>query len=214
MLANNRMTLIPVAVSLGLILAGCGNSDTSKAGQPKPGSTPAPAAAPQAAAKTPEAKPAEWIAPSRNWPDTLRWTFDSASEHVQDGLLMRLRAEVVQNLIPGQYKDTKPLQCGLLMTLRPIPEWPLARGLVIDSVVLHDPVSGKVFPALPIKPGERSYESQTVRSSFGTIMTKPYTPNVTEGQLLQPTVYMHWDKRQIVAVLRPVPLKFLRGEEQ
>jgi len=214
MLVNSRNMVIPVAVCLGLMLAGCGNSGTPETGQAKPGSTPAAAGATQATAKNAESKHPEWIAPSRNWPDTMRWAFDSAGEHVQDGLFMRLRPEVAQNFIPGLFKDAQPLQCQLFMTLRPIPEWPLARGLVIDSVVFHDPIRRKTLPGLPMMPTERASESQTVRTSFATVMKKPYTPTVTEGQLLEPTVYMHWDKRQIVATLPPVPVRFVRSENQ
>ena len=208
------MTLITAFVGLGLVLAGCGKSDTSKAGVPSSGSTSAATAQPQSAAGTQQSVPPEWIAKSRSWPDTLRWTFDSASEYVQDGLLMRLRAEIGQNLIPGLYNNAKPLQCILYMTLRPIPEWPLARGLAIDSAIIRDVATAKVFPTLRIKPAERSFESQTVRTSYGTILVNPPTPDVTEGQLMQPTIYMHWDKRQIVAVLPPSRLQYVRGEKK
>lgn len=211
MLTNNRTTFISAVACLCLGLAGCGKSDTPSAGQSGKDSRPATPGASQAAGDS-QAPPPEWIAQSRSWPDTMRWVFDSAGEHRQDGLLMRLRLEVVQNLIPGQFNDTKPLQCQLFMTLRSIPQWPLARGLVIDSVVFHDPVRRRTLPGLPMMPAERTYESQTVRVAFATVMKKPYTPVVTEGQLLEPTVFMHWDKRQIAAALRPVPVKFLRSE--
>jgi len=127
---------------------------------------------------------------------------------------MRLEVTAAQNMIPGQFADTKPLQCALHMTLRPVPQWPLARGLVLDSVVFRDPLRKEVFPGLPMMPTERSYESQTVRTTFATVMNKPYTPTVTEGQPLEPTIYFHWDKRQVIATIHRIPLSFLRTEAE
>jgi hypothetical protein len=127
---------------------------------------------------------------------------------------MRFEVTAAQNMIPGQFADTKPLQCMLHMTLRPIPQWPLARGLVIDSVVFRDPLRQQVFPGLQMMPAERAYESQTVRTTFATVMKKPYTPTVTEGQPLEPTIFFHWDKRQAIGTFPRIPVSFLRTEAE
>ncbi|MBI5867231.1 MAG: hypothetical protein HZB43_02905 [candidate division Zixibacteria bacterium] len=204
----NRATLCMTILGAVLIAIGCNRTETPSAGEAKPAAQ-APANSAAVAPSTGQESTA-WIAASRSWPDTLRWNFDSAFEHRQDGLLMRLRMIAAQDFIPGDYKDTHPLQCIVNLTLRPIPEWPLARGLSIDSVIFHDPIRNKTFPSLPILAAERNYESQTVRTRFLNAMSKPYVPTLTENQVLHPTLYLHWEKRVIVAALPPVPVGFLR----
>jgi hypothetical protein len=81
-------------------------------------------------------------------------------------------------------------------------------------VILHDPVQNKILPTLLMLPAERNYESQTVRTAFVTQMKTPYIPSMTEGQLVEPTVFLRWDKRQIVATLPAVRLTFVRGESK
>lgn len=210
MLLDNPKTIIWITVGLCLTVAGCSKTDSQKPGPDKSGSA---TATPGASSSQPAGTPG-WIAQSRSWPDTMRWVFDSVGEHVQDGLLMRLKSEVLQDFTPGVFKDIPPLQCRLFMTLRPIPEWPVARGLGVDSVILHDPVQNKILPTLLMLPAERNYESQTVRTAYLTQLKNPYTPNMTEGQLVEPTVFLHWDKRQIVATLPTVRLTFLRGDSK
>ncbi len=194
------------------LLTGCGRSDSTRTPATSQTATPSsarpqPVAAPDTSASPP------WIERSRSWPDTLLWVFDSVGEHMQDGLLMRLRLDARQNYIPGYYKDSKPLECQMFMTLRPIPLWSLARGLVADSVVFTDPVRHERFPGIPILASERSTEGQTVRTTFSTNLAKPHKVDLAEGQLLEPVVCMHWEKRQIVAKLLPVPVRFIRSEE-
>lgn len=210
---NCRLWLMILIVVVSSI-SGCGRSDRSKADQSKASpATSQPGKSPAGGLGTGQ-QPAAWIAASRSWGDTLHWTFDSASEHNQDGLFMRLRMTAAQDFIPGHYQDTHPFVCVLNMTLRPIPEWPLARGLAIDSVIFHDPVRNKKFPALPIIAAGRTYESQTVRTQFANGMKKPYVPELTENQLLHPTLYLHWDKRVIIATLPPVQVAFVRTEDE
>jgi len=202
-----------VLLILGLLTAiglgnGCSGSDTSVPEQAA--SKPAPATA--AGAESSEPMP-EWIERSRSWPDTIRLVFDSTFETVMDGLLLRLRPEIVQDVSGQQFQNEKPLGCGILMTVRPIPTWPHAKGLVLDSVIFHDPVKNRNLRTMPMLAFQRSYEEQTVRTQFLPNMADALrqSPDLTEGQLLEPTIFLSWDGRQFIVSEPGIAVTFMRN---
>jgi hypothetical protein len=207
--AAHALSVIGVFAAL-VSMIGCSGSDTA---------TPEPAAAkkdvgrPSTAAADANAAPPEWIQLRKTWPDTLRLAYDSTLEIVKDGLLLRLRPEASQDVSGEQFQNERPLLCTVLMTVRPIPAWPLAMGLKIDSVNFHDPVRNRDLRSMPMLAFQRTYEDQTVRTQFLPNMAdaKRQSPDLTEGQALVPTVYLSWDGRIIIASMPPVTLTFERN---
>lgn len=190
----------------GLGVAGCSGKDTST---PEP-STADNAAKPSANAAADTSAPPAWIELSRSWPDTLRYTMDSSLEVVRDGLLLRLRPAVSQDVSGKNFQNERPLQCEVLMTVRPIPEWSLAKGLVLDSVVLYDPIKKRNLKAIHMLAFQRTVDEQTVRTQFLANMGDAYrqSPDLTEGQELNPTIYLSWNGRIIIASMPPVTLAY------
>lgn len=191
-----------------ILVAGCSGGDRE---QPAPAGskteTQTSADKPAAATEQPV-----WVKQMQTWPDTLRYTFDSTLEVWQDDLMLRLRTQAALDLSGKVVQDEKPLRCEVLMTVRPIPEWPLAQGLAIDSVVFHDPLKGRDLPALQMLAYQRDYSEQTVRTQFVANMGDAYrrSPDLTEGQDLVPTIYLSWDDRVIVASMPPVKVTFIK----
>jgi len=204
MLARAGLALLLTAtMSLGI---GCSTSDTD---------TPRESAAKtetQPSTNQVKAESPQWVEASRSWPDTLRYTFDSTLEVTQDGLLLRLRTSLALDVSHNAFEDEQPLRCDVLMTVRPVPEWPLAQGLVLDSVALHDPVKNRDLRAIPMLSYQRSFDEQTVRTQFLANMADTFrqSPDLAEGQELVPTIYLSWDGRIIIASMPPVEVTYLK----
>jgi len=197
------------AVVGGIVLfagvAGCG--DSSRPASKSSGSSPA-VPPPTNAARADTAAP-PWVTASHRWPDTLRWTLNADDEIAQDGLLFRLRGSAIQSFVGGPKAESHPIMCWFEMTIRPIPTWPAAKGLALDSVIFRDPVRRVSLPALPMLSSERVYEAGTVRTRFTNNLAKRYTPDLTHGQMLEPTAYLTWDRRTIIVTARSIPIDFV-----
>jgi hypothetical protein len=204
--------LITGVFTASVSMIGCSGSDTST---PQPAATKGAAKPASETAAAPSGAPPEWIERSKTWPDTLRFAYDSTLEVVTDGLLLRLRPEVSQDVSGQNFQNERPLQCAVLMTVRPIPEWPLAMGLKIDSISFHDPVKNRDLRSMPMLAYQRAYDNQTVRTQFLLNMADAYrqSPDLTEGQALSPTIYLSWDRRIIIASMPPVTLSFVRTQK-
>jgi hypothetical protein len=197
--------LVVSAFVLSAWLVGC--EDTSRSASKSSGSSTTVARPANTAGADTAAPP--WVAVSRRWPDTLRWTLNADDEMTQDGLLFRLRGSAIQSFVGGPKAASHPIMCWFEMTVRPIPTWPVAKGLALDSVVFRDPVRRVRLPALPMLSSERVYEGGTVRTRFTNNLSKRYTPDLTKGQMLEPTAYLTWDRRTIIVTARPIPIEFV-----
>jgi hypothetical protein len=138
--------------------------------------------------------------------------FDSTLEVMKDDLLLRLRTTVAQDVGGKQFQNERPLRCDVLMTVRLVPEWPLAQGLVLDSIVFHDPVKNRDLRSIPMLAFQRTYDEQTVRTQFLANMGDAYrqSPDLTEGQQLVPTIYLSWDSRLIIASMPSVTMSYVK----
>lgn len=209
------ITRLMVTLSLAaaiLLGAGCQQSDTStprQSGQEDLSGEPAKTTASEDSEITPPA----WVQRSRSWPDTMVFVIDSTLEIVRDGLMIRLKTEVSQDVSGLRFQDERPLLADVLMTVRPVPKWELAKGLKIDSLVLHDPVKNRDLRTFQMLSFQRAYEGGTVRTQFlpNTAEAFRQSPDLEEGQLLEPTLYLTWDHRHIVASVPAVRLSFLRN---
>lgn len=191
-----------------LLLAALLPLHCSKDQEEKPAGTVKVFEQPQADTTTPV-----WLEPSRNWPDTLRWTLDSTWEITVDGFFMSARMRTWKVFLGGPDADEHPLWCQVETTVRPVPQWPLVRGLALDSVVLYDPVRSKPIPSLRMLSSRRAYLEGTVRTRFTSDAAVRFTVNLDEGQPLEPTVYFSWDGRTIIVKTPTVPVEFLLPRE-
>jgi len=195
--------LILATLCLGI---GCGDSGKDR---PKPSTSNA-TTQPAAKPGTAQNERPQWIARRPTWPDTMRFTADSTLEIRQDDLMIRLRTSVGQDVQGMSFKGEQPLTCDILMTIRPVPEWPLAKGLVLDSVVFHDPVKKRDLRALAMLSFRRTADGQTVRTQYATNLGERFrrSPDLIEGQDLVPTIYLSWDGKIIIASMPPVKLTY------
>jgi hypothetical protein len=153
--------------------------------------------------------PPQWIAASQSWPETMEWVLDSVGEATVDGLFMRLVVSVEKVFLGGPRADEQPLLSEVTLTVRPISRWPLAQGMVLDSIVFYDPVRKVRIPKVPMLSSRRAFEAPNVRTVFASDGTKEFTVDLDEGQLLEPTVYMTWDKRTLIVTALPTTVSFL-----
>jgi len=203
-----RSALALLLIAAIWIGAGCSGSEDSAPGESTTNSE-----TPAAANRTVAGEGiADWVAASKTWPDTMRYSFDSTLEITQDGLLLRLRPNVALDVGHNAFENEEPLRCDVLMTVRPIPKWELAKGLVLDSVVLYNPAEKSNLRRIPMLAFERTYDKQTVRTNFLSNMADPYrqSPKLTDGQELVPTIYLTWDGRTIVASMPPVAVSYIK----
>lgn len=200
-----RSQLLIVGLFSMVLAVSCGESDTK-----------APERSPIRMAEKPvvDTTTPPWLEPSAAWSDTLRWTLDSTGAITVDGLYFRLRCAAKKVFIEGPKADEHPLWFSAEMTLRPIPRWPLARGLEMDSVTLYDPVHSVQLKSLKMLSGYRTYQNSTVRTRFANDAAQRYTFDLDEGQLLEPTVFFHWDDRIMIVSPPPVPVSFLMEFER
>ncbi|MBD3297617.1 MAG: hypothetical protein GF341_03100 [candidate division Zixibacteria bacterium] len=154
-------------------------------------------------------RPAEWILSMRKWPDTLRWEIDSSFTYTVEDLELRFRVQVVQDLSGTRFQGERPVFPEILMIVSPVPKWDYARHLGIDSLVFYDPIKSRRLPALPILSFQRSYENQTVRTLYNANSATKYriSPDLDDGQPLDPTLYLTWEERTIIAEFPPITLR-------
>ncbi len=206
-----------VMLLAGVIAFSCGEGDETAGTPPnESASTPPEEASQTTASKESRSdadrefrRPLEWILSVRNWPDTLHWEIDSSFTYTVDDLEVRLRIEVIQDLSGTRFQGERPVFPEILMIVSPIPKWDHARNLAIDSLVLYDPIKSRRLPALPILSFQRSYENQTVRTLYYANSASKYriSPDLNDGQPLNPTLYLTWDERTIIAELPPLTLR-------
>lgn len=153
--------------------------------------------------------PPTWVRTIRQWPDTVRWMFDSSFTYTVDDLQFRLRAQISQDISGTRFQGEEPLMPELLMIVSPVPKWDYARTLNIDSMVLYDPVKKRRLPSLPILSFQRAYEDETVRTLYYANMAAPtrVSAELEDKQPLHPTLYLSWDKRVIIAELPELTLE-------
>jgi hypothetical protein len=198
---------------MALTIAGCSQSETSTPRQSdSEAAEEISAQDPMSQADTGAVTMPPWVEASKSWPDTMRFVFDSTEEITQDGLLLRLKLTVSQDITGLNFENEKPLVAELLMTVRPVPEWQLARYLKVDSLNLYDPVRGRDLPSLPMLAFQRSYDNREVRTQFLLNLAEKYriSPDLDEGQLLEPTLYLSWGERIIIVNHPGVKLNFVK----
>ncbi|MBI3871659.1 MAG: hypothetical protein HY304_01105 [candidate division Zixibacteria bacterium] len=198
-----RITLL-VIVAVAAACSKTSQTKPPKSNQTSGSASPAVASQPSGTNANPR-----WVARSRKWPFAMNWTLDTADEIMQDDLLFRLKGSAIQSFIGGKATPNRPIMCFFEMTLRPVPDWSLARGLVLDSVSLYDPVHKVTLQTLPMLSSERTFEGGTLRTRFSNNLAKMYTPQVDDGQLLDPTVYFTWDRRTLIVKAQPFPIHYL-----
>ena len=66
---------------------------------------------------------------------------------------------------------------------------------------------------MPMLAFQRSYDEQTVRTQFLPNMADAFrqSPDLTEGQSLEPTIFLSWDGRQIIVSVPAVVVRFMRN---
>jgi hypothetical protein len=153
----------------------------------------------------------DWVAASANWPDTIRWVFDSTFELTTDGLFVRIRPEVGLDATTLNFPGQRPLISRTFVTMRPITVWAQAQGFKLDSLVVYDPVKKKVYPGQPLLSMERGYTENTVRTTFLPNLAILQEPELDEGQPIEVTMYMTWDRRTIISTFPALPTRYLRG---
>ncbi|MEW5701090.1 MAG: hypothetical protein AB1792_02510 [Candidatus Zixiibacteriota bacterium] len=204
---TGRQRVSAAIATLAFVVLTVGCQDSSRTAE-KP-ATPQASTAQPAATPSREAITSPWVAARRSWPDTMHWVLNAEDEIEKDGLLFRLRSSAIQSFVGGPRAKNHPVLCWFEMTIRPIAEWPLAKGLALDSVVYFDPVRHARLPTLRMLSSERLYREGTVRTRFTNDMAKPCSPELTDGQMLEPTAYFTWDSRTITVTARPAPIKFV-----
>lgn len=209
---SNRFYVLLCSAAAMLFAAGCSQSERSAPEGSRVGEATEKAAEAQEPTEAEVATPV-WVERSRSWPDTISFIFDSTLQVIKDGLMLRLKTDVSQDVSGLRFENERPLLTEVLMTVRPIPKWELAMGLKIDSVILHDPVKDRDLRAVPMLSFQRTYEGGTVRTQFLANMAERHrqSPDLEEGQLLEPTIHLTWDERHIVASVPPIRLAYMRN---
>jgi hypothetical protein len=201
-----------VCLLAALIVAGCTQSETSTPRQSNSGpAAKSPASDSMSQTDTGAVAMPPWVEASKSWPDTMRLTLNPSEEVTLDGLLLRLKLDVSQDVTGLDFENEKPILAEVLMTVRPVPEWDLARYLTIDSLNLRDPVRGRELPSLPMLSFRRSYDNRTARTQYLLNMAERFriSPDLGEGQLLEPTLYLSWGERVIIVKHAAVKLRFV-----
>lgn len=204
-----------LAVLSGVLAISCGGNDTASTPQQTATSQPqeeAQTTSSQESESGPDRRiqrPAEWILSMRKWPDTVHWEIDSSFTYTVDELRIRFRIDIVQDISGTRFQNERPVLPEILMIVSPIPQWDYARNLAIDSLVMSDPIKNRRLPALPILSFKRSYENETVRTLYYANTAGQYriSPDLDDGQPIDPTLYLTWDDRTIIAELPLLPLK-------
>ena len=156
-----------------------------------------------------------WMVQSKNWPAVMTWNVDTTGEYEFDSLRTRLTGAVVQSFLSGPKGKDHPLISWFELTVRPLPLRITGRSFNIDSVVYFDPIRKKQFPAQKMLSQERHTEKGVVRTRFTTNLAIMYSPELTENQLLEPTVYItSVDQKTIIVHTPPIPVGFLKSVEQ
>lgn len=193
--------IVTLCVGMALTSPGCGGEQEERS-QPKP----------QVIFHDPP-KPrdekVDWIASISSWPDTLFITLDSNNEMYRDDLMLRFVFFAQQMFTGGEDADERPLWTQVQMTMRPVPDWSHAMGLVFDSIVYFDPIRSITLQSLLMLSSRRHYDGWTVRTQFGSNAVVRFTPDLTDGQLLEPTAYLTWDQRTLIVTGRPVNVEFV-----
>ena len=154
----------------------------------------------------------EWVRSRAAWPDTMRLTIDSTFEVRIEDLRLRLNPAISQDVSNQRFQNEKPLLCEIITTMSPVPQWALAKGFVLDSVIARDPLNHRRIRTFHMLSFQRSYENERVRTQFLANQGDAYrqSPELVENQELDLTVYMTWDQRHLVASLPPTTLKFVQ----
>lgn len=193
---------VVILLALGIGTSGCQSSESEK---PESRAQAAPADTPPEPVENPA-----WISARESWPDTMRLTLDTEDEVYQDDLRLRLTGDVFLDIRMTDFPNNKPIICEFLLTIYPIPQWENAKGLVMDSVVFYDTVNKRRLPPLPMLSVRRGYENQAVRTVFTPDLADPVEPELTEGQMLDPSVYFTWDGRTLIIDANPIPVTILK----
>lgn len=202
-----RYFVLP-AIIASLLLSCSGDAGEDRQSSATPGRSEAPAGAARESTVTIP----EWVAKSRQWPDTMHWVFDSSLELTLDGLFLRVQPKVGLDLSDRNLPGLKPLISQTLVTMRPVADWAHAKGFKLDSLIVHDPVRGVTLPSQPLLSFERAYTEQTVRTTFVPNMATHQTPVLEDGQPIEITMHMSWDSRRIVAMFPPMRARHLQPD--
>ncbi|MEW5874894.1 MAG: hypothetical protein AB1752_06920 [Candidatus Zixiibacteriota bacterium] len=201
--------LFLAAAAIAGLVASC-QSDTGGANQTAASARNTPGKAERPAEPTPATRP-DWLDKSRTWPDTIHWVFDSTFELTYEGLFVRIRPEVGLDISNMSFPDQKPLIARVIVTMRPVTDWPQAKGYKLDSLVAYDPIRKTTIKSLPLLSFERGYTDNTVRTTFLPNMAIQIEPDLDKGQPIDIRIFMTWDHRTIIGTFPPLSVKYLRA---
>lgn len=141
----------------------------------------------------------------------MHWSIGPDGEYTHDSLVMRLSGTVVQSFVAGPKGKEHPIMCWFELTVRPIPKQLVGYAFNIDSVIFFDPVKQVKLPTLLMLSSERHSELGVVRTRFSNNMARVYSPELEEGQALQPTVYItSVEKKSLSVTLAPMNISFIK----
>ncbi len=151
-----------------------------------------------------------WLTKSPEWPAVMEWTLGPDGEYTHDSLVLRLSGAALQSFVAGPKAKHHPIMCWLELTVRPIPKQLVGNSFNIDSVVFFDPIKKKRMPALPMLSSERHSERGVVRTRFSNNMVVIHSPELEEGQPLEPTVFMtSVQKKTLKITMAPINVSFV-----
>jgi hypothetical protein len=152
-----------------------------------------------------------WLTRSNTWPTLLEFDLGSEVEYVHDSLSLRITGSAVQSFLSGPKGKEHPLTCSIELTVRPVPLKLVGRSFNVDSVVFFDPIKKIRLPALKMLSSERHTEKGVVRTRFTNNMAVVHSPDLTEGQPLEPGVYISAvGGKTIKVAMAPMSVKFLK----
>lgn len=152
-----------------------------------------------------------WLIQSRRWPALLEWSIGPEGEYSHDSLTLRLGGTVVQSFVSGPKSKEHPIMCWFELTVRPIPRPLVGYSFNIDSVIFFDPLKKKYLPALPMLSSERHTDRGVVRTRFSNNLALLHSPNLVEGQPLEPAVYItSVEKKSIKVSLPSMNVSFIK----
>lgn len=152
-----------------------------------------------------------WLTRTNTWPAVLELELGSEAECVHDSLTLRLTGDVVQSFLSGPKGKDHPLMCSIELTAKPMPLKLVGRSFNVDSVVFFDPIKKIQLPALKMLSSERHTEKGVVRTRFTNNMAVVHSPDLTEGQPLEPSVFIGAvGGKSIKVAMAPMTVKFLK----
>jgi len=197
-------------LTVAALVSGCGSDDKPSPATVKSEEKPEPTVYKPPPLEHYEGTP-YWLTQSTTWPAVLELTIGSEAEYVHDSLSLRITGGAVQSFLSGPKGKEHPLMCSIELTVRPVPLQLVGRSFNVDSVVFFDPIKKIRLPALKMLSSERHTEKGVVRTRFTNNMAVVHSPDLTEGQHLEPSAFISTvGGKAIKVAMAPMTVKFLR----